>query len=113
MTWTFNIARFFVFQDLKAGILESDSEAREKFMGYLNGPLVRANPLLVGETRGLHINLGISGNGGFSNLNWIQTIRTNRPNGNASSPYNDPQPSDDELPFYYTNWVISIIYYLP
>jgi len=71
--------------------------------------IIDFSSVIVGENRGLHIKLGVSGNGGFSNLNWVQTVRTNRPNGKASSPYNDPQPSDDDLPFYHTNWQIQFM----
>ena len=36
-------------------------------------------------------------------LNYIQIIHTNDPLGGATSPYLDPQPNDDTLPFYWTN----------
>lgn len=53
---------------------------------------------------GLEIQLGFKYTGnGLTNFNFIQTIRTNVPLGGASSPYNDPQPADDNLPFYWTN----------
>jgi hypothetical protein len=35
-------------------------------------------------------------------LNYIQIINTNVPLGGATSPYIDPQPNDDTLPFYWT-----------
>ena len=38
----------------------------------------------------------------LTNFNWIQAIRTNMPLGGAKSPYNDPQPPDDNKPFYWT-----------
>ena len=53
---------------------------------------------------GINTLLGyISTNDGFSDFNYVQTIRTNIPIGNATSPYDDPQPADDNLPFYWTN----------
>lgn len=35
-------------------------------------------------------------------LHWVQVINTNIPLGGATSPYIDPQPNDDNLPFYWT-----------
>jgi len=35
-------------------------------------------------------------------LQWVQTITTSFPLGGATSPYNDPQPPDDDLPYYWT-----------
>jgi hypothetical protein len=35
-------------------------------------------------------------------LQWMQIISTNAPLGGAASPYIDPQPNDDNLPFYWT-----------
>lgn len=58
----------------------------------------------VATAHGLKIVLGYTDAGsGLSNFNWVQTIRTNQPLGGATSPYNDPQPPDDNLPFYWTN----------
>ena len=55
-------------------------------------------------SNGLRIVLGYKDAGsGLTNFNWVQTIRTNQPLGGATSPYNDPQPPDDNLPFYWTN----------
>ncbi len=52
---------------------------------------------------GLDIKLGYKYTGrGLTNFNFVQTIRTNKPLGGARSPYNDPQPPDDRLPFYWT-----------
>jgi hypothetical protein len=34
---------------------------------------------------------------------WVQVITTNEPLGGATSPYLDPQPNDDSLPFYWTS----------
>ena len=39
---------------------------------------------------------------GFS-LRWVQTVTTSHPLGGCTSPYNDPCPPDDSLPFYYTD----------
>lgn len=36
-------------------------------------------------------------------LRWVQTITTSYPLGGCTSPYNDPCPGDDTLPYYYTN----------
>jgi len=56
-----------------------------------------------GRRGGVEIELGyIDGGSGYINFQWVQTITTNDPLGNAKSPYNDPQPPDDDLPFYYT-----------
>ncbi|WP_419870250.1 RHS repeat-associated core domain-containing protein [Chryseobacterium sp. CT-SW4] len=40
----------------------------------------------------------------YSNYEWVQTIFTNAPigGGNNYSVYNDPQPGDDNSPYYYT-----------
>ena len=58
----------------------------------------------VATAHGLQIVLGYTdSSSGLSNFNWVQTIRTNQPLGGATSPYNDPQPPDDNLPFYWTN----------
>ena len=46
---------------------------------------------------------GSGGNSGIANAQYIQTITTNAPLGGAISPYNDPQPGDDNKPFYYTD----------
>lgn len=35
-------------------------------------------------------------------LNFIQVISTNKPLGGPNSPYIDPRPNDDNLPFYWT-----------
>ncbi|KQV96191.1 hypothetical protein ASC91_01115 [Pelomonas sp. Root1237] len=35
-------------------------------------------------------------------LHWLQFIDTNQPLGGASTPYIDPRPNDDNLPFYWT-----------
>ncbi|MDR4953810.1 DUF6443 domain-containing protein [Chryseobacterium sp. ES2] len=43
------------------------------------------------------------GKAGTADAQYVQTIRTNDPLGGATSPYNDPQPADDNLPFYWTN----------
>jgi hypothetical protein len=36
-------------------------------------------------------------------LQWIQVITTNSPLGGTTSPYLDPRPNDDNLPFYWTS----------
>jgi len=36
-------------------------------------------------------------------MRWIQFVSTNVPLGGTSSPYIDPRPNTDKLPFYYTN----------
>jgi hypothetical protein len=36
-------------------------------------------------------------------IRWLQTIDTNDPKGGASPPYVDPQPNDDNKPFYWTD----------
>jgi hypothetical protein len=38
-----------------------------------------------------------------SSLRWVQTIATSAPYGGCPSPYNDPCPPDDALPYYYTD----------
>lgn len=38
-----------------------------------------------------------------SKLHWVQIIDTNQPLGGATSPYVDPRPNDDNLPFYWTS----------
>lgn len=38
----------------------------------------------------------------LASLHWIQVIWTNEPLGGATSPYVDPVPNDDNLPFYWT-----------
>lgn len=38
-----------------------------------------------------------------SQLNYIQMINTNVPQPGVTSPYIDPQPNDDTLPFYWTS----------
>ena len=38
----------------------------------------------------------------IAHLFWIQLVTTNRPLGGADSPYIDPWPNDDLLPFYWT-----------
>ncbi len=40
--------------------------------------------------------------GANSSLNFIQIVNTNAPLGGAASPYIDPQPNDDNLPFFWT-----------
>src|SRR5690606_36574176 len=53
---------------------------------------------------GLQIRLSYDdGKGGTADARFIQTVRTNDPLGGAKSPYNDPQPPDDDKPFYYTD----------
>jgi|GEM_PF-5034012 hypothetical protein len=57
-----------------------------------------------GNLLGLRIRLGFNDSGsGYTDFRWVQTVRTNRPIGGATSPYNDPQPPDDNKPFYYTD----------
>ncbi|MCS7209097.1 MAG: PEP-CTERM sorting domain-containing protein [Fimbriimonadales bacterium] len=41
-------------------------------------------------------------NGNVRGLRWIQMIDTNFPLGGNTSPYIDPRPNDDNLPFYWT-----------
>ena len=58
------------------------------------------------STRGVGVEISASysdGNSGIANAQYIQTITTNAPLGGAISPYNDPQPGDDNKPFYYTD----------
>jgi hypothetical protein len=38
----------------------------------------------------------------LADLRFIQLVDTNAPLGGATSPYIDPRPNDDTLPFYYT-----------
>jgi hypothetical protein len=38
----------------------------------------------------------------IEHLFWIQLVATNRPLGGVDSPYVDPRPNDDALPFYWT-----------
>jgi hypothetical protein len=38
-----------------------------------------------------------------SSLRWVQTINTTHPLGGCTSPYNDPCPPDDSLPYYWTD----------
>jgi RHS repeat-associated protein len=73
--------------------------------GGMNGLSVLRYSVYNGNgTGGLYINLGFNYSGsGLTNFNFVQTIRTNKPLGGARSPYNDPQPPDDNLPFYWTN----------
>jgi len=40
---------------------------------------------------------------------WIQVVDTNRPRGGVTSPYVDPRPPDDALPFYYTDLEMAIL----
>ncbi len=40
---------------------------------------------------------------GLKDFRWIQTVETNVPQYGATSPYLDPYPNDDNLPFYYTD----------
>jgi hypothetical protein len=40
--------------------------------------------------------------GNVVGLRWIQMIDTNDPAGGNTSPYIDPRPNDDDLPFYWT-----------
>lgn len=38
----------------------------------------------------------------LASLHWIQMVSTNAPLGGATSPYVDPAPNDDTLPFFWT-----------
>jgi hypothetical protein len=38
----------------------------------------------------------------IANLHWIQLVDTNKPLGGTTTPYIDPRPNDDTLPFYWT-----------
>ncbi|NDJ00120.1 RHS repeat-associated core domain-containing protein [Flavobacterium sp. LaA7.5] len=38
-----------------------------------------------------------------SDIQYVQTARTNFPPEGVTSPYNDPQPADDDKPFYHTD----------
>jgi len=73
--------------------------------GGLNGLTVLNYGVYNGNgAGGLQIQLGYNYTGrGLTNFNFVQTIRTNKPLNAARSPYNDPQPPDDNLPFYWTN----------
>jgi hypothetical protein len=42
------------------------------------------------------------GAGDPANLRWVQMVDTSSPQTGATSPYIDPYPNDDTLPFYYT-----------
>lgn len=73
-----------------------------KSIGELD--ILQYNSYYNGDKNGVDISLGyIDGYEGFTDFNYVQTIRTNKPLGGANSPYNDPQPGDDDLPFYWTN----------
>jgi RHS repeat-associated protein len=54
--------------------------------------------------RGAEIKVGYkAGKKGVVDARWIQAVWTNDPLGGATSPYNDPQPPDDDKPFYWTD----------
>ncbi|KAA5536811.1 hypothetical protein F0919_03835 [Taibaiella lutea] len=64
-----------------------------KFVAYDNG-----------ESGGVIIDLGYKDPGtGYSDFQWVQTIWTDKAAKGTNSPYNDPYPGDDNLPFYYTS----------
>jgi RHS repeat-associated protein len=52
---------------------------------------------------GLNIQVNYNGIEPSSDIDFMQTVTTNLPAKGASSPYNDPQPADDNKPFYYTD----------
>ncbi|MFC6096433.1 DUF6443 domain-containing protein [Flavobacterium qiangtangense] len=45
--------------------------------------------------------------GTTQNAQFVQTVTTNRPIGASTSPYNDPQPPDDNKPFFHTDTEIA------
>jgi len=50
---------------------------------------------------GIEINISYKGKDG--EYEWVQTVDTNAPTDNRiKSPYVDPTPADDDLPYYYT-----------
>jgi RHS repeat-associated protein len=56
------------------------------------------------EGVGVEIKAGYNdGKEGDVDARWVQTINTNVSLNGATSPYNDPQPSDDDKPFYWTD----------
>lgn len=52
---------------------------------------------------GLDIQVNYNGSEASADIDFMQTVTTNMPAKGATSPYNDPQPSDDSKPFYYTD----------
>ncbi|MGG9963501.1 DUF6443 domain-containing protein [Ferruginibacter sp. SUN106] len=57
-------------------------------------------------TNGIGVEIDASyndGKNGTANAEFIQTIRTDAPLNGTVSPYNDPQPADDNKPFYWTD----------
>lgn len=63
-------------------------------------------PSVAKESRGLGITVEMSGATSSAahpdGYHWTQTIDTNVPLGGSTSPYVDPRPNDDTLPFYWT-----------
>ncbi len=66
--------------------------------------VLQFDPFNVYGVGGLIVKFGYNDTDtGLNNFNFVQTITTNSPMDGATSPYIDPQPPDDDLPFYWTN----------
>jgi RHS repeat-associated protein len=86
---------------------EYADEAQQVKQGWYDLEIIDYSPLIYGDGRGIHISIGVTDNNhGYKNLNWVQTVRTNRGVNGAKSPYNDPQDNPDDLPFYDTPWEV-------
>jgi RHS repeat-associated protein len=58
----------------------------------------------ISNSVGVKINASYNdGKEGTADAQFVQTVSTNSPLNNAKSPYNDPQPADDNKPFYHTD----------
>jgi hypothetical protein len=59
------------------------------------GTSIGGGAIRASDTHGSNVPAG-------KQLQWVQVISKNVPLGGATSPYLDPQPNDDTLPFYWT-----------
>lgn len=72
--------------------------------GGLDGAItvVQYDAAELGTTGGAIMEATYNGAGAPTNLWWLQIIDTDAPLGGTTSPYVDPRPNDDNLPFYFT-----------
>ena len=95
-----------VYWDSKA-VSESTTKPDEKYIGKVyEGLTVMRYEEHNSFGFGLVIRMGYNdGEPGYSNPDWVQTVRTNSSidgSSGSENTFNDPQPADDDTPFYQT-----------
>lgn len=90
------------------GILATIGYLLYRYFGFVRVEKISYDIFDSGGMGGVEIKLGAKTakrSPSYPEYRWVQFITTNKPLGGASAntPYNDPQPPDDDKPFYLTD----------